>query len=89
MWESMGPIADRSSERLGASDIAIIQFRRVMIDAAKKFAQGGAPRRLRNERERSAISEIAADFRGRTRGKEGSRIAGRVAVGRPAANQRR
>lgn len=41
MWESMGPIADRTSERLGASDIAIVQFRRVMLDAAKKFAAGG------------------------------------------------
>lgn len=41
MWESMGPIADRTSERLGASDIAIVQFRRVMIDAASKLAAGG------------------------------------------------
>jgi phthalate 4,5-dioxygenase len=43
MWESMGPIADRTSERLGASDIAIVQFRRVMIDAARKFAAGAEP----------------------------------------------
>jgi phthalate 4,5-dioxygenase len=41
MWESMGPIADRSSERLGASDIAIIQFRRVMIDAVRKLQLNG------------------------------------------------
>ncbi len=41
MWESMGPIADRTSERLGASDIAIVQFRRVMIDAARKLDAGG------------------------------------------------
>jgi phthalate 4,5-dioxygenase len=41
MWESMGPIADRTQERLGASDIAIVQFRRLMIDAAAAFeAQG-------------------------------------------------
>jgi phthalate 4,5-dioxygenase len=43
MWNSMGPIADRTSERLGASDIAVVQFRRVMIDAAQKFAAGGEP----------------------------------------------
>lgn len=43
MWESMGPIADRTSERLGASDIAIVQFRRVMIDAAMKFEAGNDP----------------------------------------------
>ncbi len=40
MWESMGAIADRSSERLGASDIAVIQFRRVMLDALTRFEQG-------------------------------------------------
>ena len=41
MWESMGAIADRSQERLGASDIAIVQFRRLMIDAAKAFQEEG------------------------------------------------
>jgi len=41
MWETMGPIADRSRERLGASDIAIVQFRRIMVDAARKIAAGG------------------------------------------------
>ena len=39
MWESMGPIADRTQERLGASDIAIVQFRRLMIDAARAFTE--------------------------------------------------
>ena len=40
MWETMGPIADRTCERLGASDIAIVQFRRIMVDAVKRFAAG-------------------------------------------------
>lgn len=40
MWESMGPIADRTSERLGASDVAIVQWRRLMIEAAKAVAEG-------------------------------------------------
>jgi len=35
MWESMGPIADRSEDHLGSSDVAIIQFRRQMVAAAK------------------------------------------------------
>jgi phthalate 4,5-dioxygenase oxygenase subunit len=42
MWETMGPIADRSRERLGASDIAIVQFRRIMVDAAREVRDGGA-----------------------------------------------
>ena len=41
MWETMGPIADRSRERLGASDVAIVQFRRIMVDAARKVRDGG------------------------------------------------
>jgi phthalate 4,5-dioxygenase oxygenase subunit len=41
MWETMGPIADRSLERLGASDMAIVQFRRIMVDAARRFRDGG------------------------------------------------
>jgi phthalate 4,5-dioxygenase len=41
MWETMGPIADRSRERLGASDVAIVQFRRIMIEAAKRLRDGG------------------------------------------------
>jgi len=41
MWESMGAIADRTQERLGASDIAIVQFRRLMLEAVKAFAENG------------------------------------------------
>src|SRR5262245_32083475 len=40
MWVSMGAIADRTSERLGASDIAVIQFRRLMLDAVRRFQEG-------------------------------------------------
>jgi phthalate 4,5-dioxygenase oxygenase subunit len=40
MWETMGPIANRSDERLGASDVAIVQFRRQMLDAIARFEAG-------------------------------------------------
>jgi phthalate 4,5-dioxygenase oxygenase subunit len=40
MWLTMGPIADRSSDRLGASDLAIVEFRRQMLDAVRAFAKG-------------------------------------------------
>lgn len=41
MWETIGPIADRSSEILGASDLAIVEFRRQMVEAANIFRSGG------------------------------------------------
>jgi phthalate 4,5-dioxygenase oxygenase subunit len=43
MWESMGPIADRTSERLGASDIAITHWRRLMLDQLDAFERGEPP----------------------------------------------
>lgn len=42
MWLTMGPIADRSHDRLGASDLAIVEFRRQMVDAARAVRDGGA-----------------------------------------------
>lgn len=40
--ESMGRIFDRTREHLGVSDVAVIRFRRIMIDAARRFAESGA-----------------------------------------------
>jgi phthalate 4,5-dioxygenase oxygenase subunit len=41
MQESMGAIADRSHEKLGASDLAIVEFRRVMVKAVRDFMATG------------------------------------------------
>jgi phthalate 4,5-dioxygenase oxygenase subunit len=41
MWVTMGPIADRTHERLGASDQAVVEFRKLMLDAVRDFQAGG------------------------------------------------
>ena len=41
MWESMGPIVPRHLDRLGASDLAIVEFRKQMIDAVRTVEAGG------------------------------------------------
>jgi phthalate 4,5-dioxygenase oxygenase subunit len=41
MWEGMGPISDRARERVGASDVAVVAFRRLMVEAARAMAEGG------------------------------------------------
>jgi phthalate 4,5-dioxygenase oxygenase subunit len=41
MWETMGPIVDRSTDRLGTSDGAIAQFRKMMVEAARKVEDDG------------------------------------------------
>ena len=40
MWVTMGPIADRTHDRLGASDLAIVEFRKQMLDAVRAFQDG-------------------------------------------------
>jgi phthalate 4,5-dioxygenase oxygenase subunit len=42
MWVTMGPIADRTHERLGASDMAVVEFRKLMLDAVRAFQAGEA-----------------------------------------------
>jgi phthalate 4,5-dioxygenase oxygenase subunit len=58
MWESMGTFADRTSERLGASDVAVVQWRRLMVEAARAVA-GGAPA-LGTEVPRVPLKDIAS-----------------------------
>lgn len=43
MQESMGPIADRTKEHLGTSDIAIIRMRKRMLESVRKFMNGERP----------------------------------------------
>jgi phenylpropionate dioxygenase-like ring-hydroxylating dioxygenase large terminal subunit len=42
--ESMGPIVDRSKEHLGPADKAVIQARRLLLDAVRTVRDGGTPR---------------------------------------------
>ncbi|HEY5210742.1 MAG TPA: Rieske 2Fe-2S domain-containing protein [Stellaceae bacterium] len=38
--EAMGPIMDRTREQLGSSDVTIVRTRRLLLDAARRHAQG-------------------------------------------------
>ena len=40
MWITMGAMADRTQERLGASDLAVVEFRKQMLNAVNAFEQG-------------------------------------------------
>lgn len=41
MWVTMGPTADRTRDRLGASDVAVVEFRKQMLEAVRAFQEGG------------------------------------------------
>jgi phthalate 4,5-dioxygenase oxygenase subunit len=41
--ESMGPIANRTKEHLGATDAAVIRMRRIMLESVRRVQEGGDP----------------------------------------------
>lgn len=41
--DSQGRVADRTRELLGPTDLGVVQFRRLMLDAARTLAAGGEP----------------------------------------------
>jgi phthalate 4,5-dioxygenase oxygenase subunit len=46
--ESMGPIVDRRREHLGASDLAVIKMRRLLLDSIKVLQNGQDPSGIRS-----------------------------------------
>ncbi len=54
MWVSMGKIVDRTQDVLGASDLAVVEFRRLMVDAARIVAGGGKAIGTENNKIRQA-----------------------------------
>ena len=62
MVETMGPTADRSRDRLGASDLAIVEFRRIMVEAVKPSTRArprSAPSRPRVPRAKLRSFEVS------------------------------
>ena len=46
--DSQGPIYDRTQEHLGTTDVAIIEFRRLMLRMARNLLEGQEPAEARN-----------------------------------------
>ena len=59
---SMGPIADRSEEHLVASDLAVVQFRRMLLDNAKLLAGGKDPIGIKTKTPISKIRATAGEM---------------------------
>jgi len=47
--DSQGPIADRTREHLGPTDLGILHFRKLVMDAARALQQGEAPPHLKHQ----------------------------------------
>jgi phthalate 4,5-dioxygenase oxygenase subunit len=89
MWETMGPIADRTRERLSASDVAVVEFRRMMVEAARRMRDGlpmptAAAPRLPNVELRSYEGIVPKTVDWTTLGVSAVEIAARDAAAAPA-----
>ena len=42
--DSQGPVQDRTREHLGPTDIGVVEFRKLMVGAARALASGEEPR---------------------------------------------
>jgi phthalate 4,5-dioxygenase oxygenase subunit len=83
MWETMGSITSRKRERLGASDVAIVEFRRVMVKAVRAFLAGEAalgttPQTRASQRSFEGVVPKTTDWR--TLGESGDAPAVRAAA---------
>jgi hypothetical protein len=47
--DSQGRIADRTREHLGPTDLGIMHFRKLMLEAARALGQGEAPPHLKHQ----------------------------------------
>jgi len=47
--DSQGPIADRTREHLGPTDLGIMHFRRLVMEAARALREGTAPAHLKHQ----------------------------------------
>jgi len=52
--DSQGPIADRTREHLGPTDLGIMHFRKLVMECARALQQGEAPTHLAHQ-ERYAV----------------------------------
>jgi hypothetical protein len=59
--ESMGPIVDRTKERLGASDSYVIQVRRFLLKAVRDVEAGKAPPGAIYDDDNTDLSGIRCD----------------------------
>jgi hypothetical protein len=47
--DSQGPIADRTREHLGPTDLGIMHFRKLVMDAARALQRGEEPPHLKHQ----------------------------------------
>ncbi len=62
--ESMGPITDRTKEYLGTSDVVIVRFRRMLLDALERHSRGELPFGIGEGLDFSRIRALAIRYPG-------------------------
>ncbi|MDF2118670.1 Rieske 2Fe-2S domain-containing protein [Roseiarcaceae bacterium H3SJ34-1] len=61
-WIAQGPISDRSEERLAATDIGIVWYRKLLKEQMDIVASGGEPMNVHRDPERNECIVLPAEF---------------------------
>ncbi len=60
-WVAQGPITDRTTERLGVTDVGIIMFRRILEEQMQMVADGGDPMNVHRDPSEGVI-ELPCEY---------------------------
>ncbi len=61
-WVIQGPISDRTTERLGASDVGIILYRRMLMQQMDVVADGGEPMNVWRDESKNDIIVLPVEY---------------------------
>jgi hypothetical protein len=61
-WESQGPIADRTTEHLGAGDRGIVMFRQMLLQQIAIVEEGGEPMGVIRDPKKNKMIELPGLF---------------------------
>jgi 5,5'-dehydrodivanillate O-demethylase len=61
-WVIQGPVTDRTTERLGATDVGIIMFRRMLDEQARIVEEGGEPMNVHRDPAENEVIVLPCEF---------------------------
>ena len=61
-WVIQGPISDRTTERLGVTDVGVIMYRRILDEQARVVEDGGEPMNIHRDEAENEIIVLPCEY---------------------------
>ena len=61
-WIIQGPISDRTTERLGVTDVGVIMYRRLLDEQARVVEEGGEPMNVHRDEAENEIIILPCEY---------------------------